>query len=129
MPEDAANWKKVLLVHHGGHRGGYGVCWDLRAKLTDSIQAPGPEYKRIEFKLADLGFLTVAEFFAVFPEEKERRIERRRQGGYAVPDDFSDYNEIAKHFDTKEDARACAQEKKLNVVSPQTLVKILKTKV
>lgn len=119
--------KKVLLVHHGGHRGGYGVCWDLRTKLADSI--PGKDsINRIEFKLADLGFLTIDEFFSIFPEERERRIEKRRQAGYAVPEDFSDYNEIAKHFDEKADALKCASERKLEAVSPQTLIKIMKSK-
>ena len=97
------NKPKVLLVHHGGHRGGYGVCWDLRAE--DRGYLAGKD--RV---LADFGIMTAEQFRTVNPDAKILEWK-----GVAY--------QATVHFPDKESAIKEAERRGLEIITPQELSK------
>lgn len=98
---------KILLIHHGGHRGGSGVCWDLRSEKRAYLAG---DYR----DLADYGVISPQQFVALSPDVEK---------GYEWK---GEYINSAIRFPTKEAALLAAEKLNLEVITPQALSKQIK---
>lgn len=97
---------KIYLVHHGGHRGGYGVCWDLRAVTKVHSHALGGcnDYPAEQF-----GIITPEQFKALQPTAASNW-----------------HGEVTLHCSTKEAALKEAERLGLEVINQSGISKQLK---